>query len=88
MNRQVKRTYSLPESTLSTFESVVTPGNRSSVIAELITEWLDRQRRQSLRYEIAEGCRQMADVARETAREYLPLEEELERGSPKARRRR
>ncbi|MBI5707470.1 MAG: hypothetical protein HZC36_10840 [Armatimonadetes bacterium] len=81
MDRQVKRTYSLPEQAVGTFESVVEPGKRSAVIGSLITEWLDRRQRDRLRYEIAAGCREMADIARETAREYLPLEEELERGS-------
>lgn len=80
MNRQVKRTYSLPEQAVGSFESAVEPGKRSAVVASLITEWLDRRHRERLRYEIAAGCRDMADIARETAREYLPLEEELERG--------
>lgn len=81
MSSQVKRTYTLPESAVGSFERAVEPGQRSRVVAELIQEWLDRQRRNRLRYEIAEGCRGMADVARETAREYLPLEEELEHGA-------
>lgn len=80
MERQIKRTYSLPENAVRPFEDAVEPGKRSSVVAGLIREWLERRQRERLRHEVREGCHAMADIARETAREYLPLEEELEHG--------
>lgn len=76
----LKRTYTLPADTLEQFEQVVAAGQRSAVIAELLREWLDRQRREQLRREIIEGCREMAEVYLETEREYHPLEEEVHRG--------
>lgn len=76
----LKRTYTLPSDTLEQFEQVVVSGQRSAVIAKLLREWLDRQRREQLRREIIEGCREMADVYLETEREYHPLEEEVQRG--------
>jgi metal-responsive CopG/Arc/MetJ family transcriptional regulator len=78
--RLLKRTYTLPPDTLEQFEQVVAVGKRSAVITELLREWLDGQRREQLRREIIEGCREMADVYLETEREYHPLEEEIHRG--------
>ena len=75
-----KRTYALPPETIDEFESVVESGRRSTVITELIRSWLDEQRRARLRSAIVEGCREMAEVYRETEQEYHPLEEEVERG--------
>jgi len=78
--RLLKRTYTLPPDTLEQFEQVVAAGQRSAVVTELLREWLDRQRREQLRREIIDGCREMADVYLETEREYHPLEEEVHRG--------
>ena len=73
-----KRTYSLPADTLARFEREVKRGKRASVVAQLLGSWLDERRRERLRLEIIEGCRDMADVYLETEREYHPLEEEVQ----------
>ncbi len=76
----LKRTYVLPQDTLSQFEEVVSPRQRSATIDSLLREWLDRQRRERLRQEIIAGCEAMADIYLATEREYHPLEEEVQRG--------
>jgi hypothetical protein len=87
----VKRTYALPSDTLEHFEREIPAGKRSSVIGQLLREWLDNQERQRLREEVIEGCRKMAAVYLEVEREYHPLEEEVQRAldgqSPMRRRR-
>ena len=75
----LKRTYALPQQTLEEFERTTAPGNRSALVAELLREWLARQKRERLRKEVIEGCREMADVYLEMEREYHPLEEEVAR---------
>ena len=74
----MKRTYALPAETLAQFEQAVVTGKRSAVISDLLREWLDQQRRESLRREIIEGCRAMADVYLEIEQAYHPLEEEVQ----------
>src|SRR5947209_18372355 len=86
-----KRTYALPEETVAAFEKEVAPADRSSLIAELLQEWLAGREQQRLRQEIIEGCREMADVYLEIEQEYHPLEEEVQDAldtSPKPGRRR
>lgn len=88
---RVKRTYALSETTLRAFEQKVPAGERSALVASLLQEWLDRERRAKLRDDIAEGCREMAELYLEIEKEYHPLEEEVQRGldnQPKTRRRR
>ncbi|HEX5269130.1 MAG TPA: hypothetical protein VFW33_01520 [Gemmataceae bacterium] len=75
----LKRTYTLPQETIEAFERSTPPGKRSALIAELMHEWLERQRRERLRREVIEGCREMADVYLAIEREFQPLEEEVER---------
>jgi metal-responsive CopG/Arc/MetJ family transcriptional regulator len=75
----LRRTYSLPPETVDQFEQAVEPGQRSAVIADLLREWLERQRREQLRREVIEGCREMAELYLEIEREYHPLEEEVHR---------
>jgi metal-responsive CopG/Arc/MetJ family transcriptional regulator len=77
--RLLKRTYALPPETLARFEEAVRPGKRSAVIADLLREWLEAQRREQLRREVIEGCREMAETYLEIEREYHPLEEEVHR---------
>ena len=74
----MKRTYALPAETLAQFEQAVVIGKRSAVISDLLREWLDQQRRESLRREIIEGCQAMADVYLEIEQAYHPLEEEVQ----------
>lgn len=69
----LKRTYALPAETVQRFEQQVEPGQRSVVITEILRKWLnnqplDHQRREQLRQDIIEGCRDMADVDLEIAR--------------------
>lgn len=75
----IKRTYSLPKTTVRTFEAEVKSGKRSAVVTELIEDWLEEQRRKRLRESIIEGCHDMKDVYLEVEQEYHPLEEEVHR---------
>jgi len=75
----VTRTYSLPLAIASAFEIEVESGKRSTMIAELIQNWLEVKRREQLRQAIIEGCRDMSDVYLEIEQEYHPLEEEVHR---------
>lgn len=84
----LKRTYALPPDTLQQFEQEVSPGKRSAIIAELLREWLDKRRRDQLRQDVIEGCREMGEIYLEIEQEYHPLEEEIHRGldaQPQAR---
>jgi metal-responsive CopG/Arc/MetJ family transcriptional regulator len=72
-----KRTYSLPAVTLERFEHAVPLGRRSGVIANMLQEWIDRRRREQLRREVIEGCRDMSAVYLEIEQAFHPLEEEL-----------
>lgn len=75
----IKRTYVLPPDLLEQFEREVERGRRSAVITELLRRWLDDRRRQRLRAQVIEGCREMADVMLEIEREFNPLDEEIDR---------
>jgi metal-responsive CopG/Arc/MetJ family transcriptional regulator len=75
----LKRTYSLPPETIEQFEQAVAPGQRSSVIADLLRAWLETRRRERLRREVIEGCHAMAEIYLQTEREFHPLEEEVHR---------
>jgi hypothetical protein len=74
-----KRTYGLPADALDSFEKEVPPGDRSAVVAGLMRNWLAERRRQKLRAEVIEGCRDMAELYLEIEQEYHPLEEEVHR---------
>ena len=74
-----KRTYTLPPEALFQFEREVPPGKRSSVIAEMIRDWLESRRRTALRKDIVLGCHEMAAEYRRLEQEFHPLEEEVER---------
>ena len=74
-----KRTYALPPQTLEQFEAAVSAGRRSAVVAQLLDEWLEGQRRERLRRDVIEGCREMADVYQEIEREFYPLDQEVDR---------
>ena len=87
----LKRTYVLPQETLAEFEQIAASGERSAVIAQALQEWLDNRRREQLRRQIREGCRDMAEIYRQIEREYHSLEEEAHRAldtRPQTRRRR
>ncbi len=75
-----KRTYVLPVDALARFERTVKPGRRSAKVAELIEAWVREREREELRRQVIEGCREMWDVYRETAREWASLEAEVDRG--------
>jgi metal-responsive CopG/Arc/MetJ family transcriptional regulator len=75
----LKRTYALPQRTIEQFEQMVAPGQRSSVLAALLQEWLEEQRRQQLRQEIITGCQEMGAIYQEMEQAYHPLEEEVQR---------
>lgn len=87
--RTLKRTYTLPAETIREFERSVSTGERSAAITRLLNEWLEARKREALRREIVEGCREMADVYLEIEKEFHPLEEEVDRGfdaEPSSRR--
>lgn len=75
----LKRTYALPPETLARFEKEISSGQRSAKIAQLIEEWIETKERENLRREIEEGCKEMWDVYKETAKEWEPLEAEIDR---------
>ena len=72
-----KRTYALPKGTIQAFEQVVASGQRSTTLALLIEEWLEKRREEALRQNIIEGCREMRDILVDTEREFRLLEEEV-----------
>lgn len=74
-----KRTYALPQATIEKFEQTVTSGQRSTTLARLIEEWLEKQREEAVRQSIIEGCLEMADVFLEIEQEFRPLDEEVSR---------
>lgn len=86
-----KRTYALPHRILTSFESLVPPGDRSRVVGELLQNWLDEKEKAAMRSAVIEGCREMAEISLELEREFHPLEEEVHRAldaKPKTRRHR
>lgn len=74
-----KRTYALPADTIEAFEREVESGQRSAVVGELMSEWLEERRKEEIRKSIIEGCREMWDVLLEVERDYHPLDEEVAR---------
>lgn len=74
-----KRTYAIPEKTLKRFEGKIAPRKRSAKVAELIEEWIREQEEAAIQQDIIEGCREMWDVYLEMAKEWEPLEEEVDR---------
>lgn len=84
-----KRTYALPADLLTAFENQFSAGERSAVIAGLLRECLEQKRREELRRQVVEGCRDMTDLYLAVEKEYHPLEEEVHRAlenQPAARR--
>lgn len=76
----LKRTFVLPEEVLRPFEETVGRGQRSALVATLIRDWTDEQRRLGLHQAIISGCREMASEYIEQERAYHLLEEEASRG--------
>ena len=74
-----KRTYALPKQTLEEFEQVVASGQRSTMLAQMIEQWLEKRREEALERDIIEGCHAMWDINVEIEREFHPLEEEVTR---------
>lgn len=74
-----KRTYSLPPQTVERFEQVVDTGRRSAVLVELIEGYLEDRRREALRRDLEEGCRDMWDIYLNTAKEWEAADDELHR---------
>ena len=73
-----KRTYALPNDVLERFEGAIAPGKRSAKIAELIDAYIQERNREALRESIAEGCREMWDIYIDTAKEWEPLDKEID----------
>src|SRR5438067_579057 len=76
--RLIKRTYVVPPAILEEFERIVSAGERSAVLAQLLGDWLERRKREQLRQAIIEGCREMSEVYRRVERDFYPLEEEVQ----------
>jgi hypothetical protein len=74
-----KRTYALPAETIHQFEQAVASGQRSTTLALLIEDWLEKRRAEALRQNIIEGCHEMWDIYVDVEREFHPLEEEVAR---------
>ena len=77
-----KRTYTLPPEVVLQFDEVVPSGKRSSVVARLMREWLERRRREHVRKDIIAGCQDMAGEYLQIENEYHSLEAEVERELP------
>jgi metal-responsive CopG/Arc/MetJ family transcriptional regulator len=75
----VKRTYSLPAELVQRFEEQVASRKRSATLARVLQNWLEAEERQRLRAEIEEGLRDMAEEYLAIAREFEPLDAELDR---------
>ena len=75
----VKRTYILPPDTLKRFENEVASGQRSTIIASLIANWLEERERAAIRQSVIEGCRAMSEEYLEVAREWAPLDDDVDR---------
>ena len=76
----VKRTYSLPVTVVQEFETRVDPADRNEVVGDLLGQWAKKRRKERLRREVIEGCREMGEVYLDVAQEFHPLEEEAQRG--------
>jgi hypothetical protein len=74
---RTKRTFALPDSTVTRFEQEVKSSERDEVVARLIEQYLESRRRAALREDIAEGCKEMWDIYRETAREWESEDDRL-----------
>ena len=74
----VKRTYSVPEYMWRHFEEIVPKRERSRVISELVSRWLEEREKERLRKEILEGCMEMSEIYLELEKEFHLLEEEVE----------
>ena len=74
-----KRTYALPHKTIEQFEITVDSGRRSGVIAELISNYLENRKREALRADIEQGCRDMWDLYRDINKEWEPTDDALHR---------
>jgi hypothetical protein len=79
VKRTTKRTYALPSAAIDAFEKSVPAGERSSVVAALIQNWLDERERKAIRDSVIEGCREMAEISLELERDFHPLEGEVHR---------
>jgi hypothetical protein len=75
--KPAKRTYVLPPDTVARFEQHIEPGKRSAVISELIDKYLENSRREALRRDIEEGCREMWDVYLDAAQEWEATDDAL-----------
>lgn len=75
-----KRTYSIPPELAIKFETAVSSGERSQLVATLLEEWLAARDRERLREQILEGFAEMSGVYVEVAKEWQgPSEETWDR---------
>ena len=72
-----KRTYSLPPDVVERFETRVSAGERSPVLARLLSDWVEEQEREELRQQILEGCKEMAELYDEVDREWAAASDEV-----------
>lgn len=68
-----KRTYALPADTIHEFEKVVTSGQRSTTLALLIEDWLQKRREEALRQNIIEDYREMWIFMSKPSRNFIRL---------------
>ncbi len=74
MNKRINIT--LPEQTVRLMDQVTPKGQRSSLIAKAIKQYVQHQKRSELRKLLAEGARANAKRDLKMAEEWFPLEEE------------
>ncbi len=75
-----KRTYSLPSDVVVEFERAVPAGKRSAVFAEMMGEWIRRDRQTALQKDLLAGAAAMSAAYEEMERDWHAAEEEAARG--------
>ena len=74
MHRRINDT--LPEETVRMIDRVATKGNRSRLIADAVTHFVQATGRAQLRKKLREGAIRRADRDLQLTREWFPLDEE------------
>jgi hypothetical protein len=73
-----ERTHALPTEVLTPFEQAVSAGKRSALIAGLLGEWLEEQRREQLRRGSAEAILPFCGAWQMSPEERERIEREIE----------
>jgi CopG family transcriptional regulator/antitoxin EndoAI len=66
----------LPDTTLTVLDRIAPKGNRSRVISDAVLQYAKQHSRRSLRERLKQGYIANAELSRQIAEEWFPLEEE------------